>query len=249
MAGLLDFIAKKGTKSSRYINLVTGEEISRRQYVERRRKASGSSFITNEQLAQHNREINRAAQLARPARKRKSVAKLSEAKKKEVITKRVKESLKKETREREQKAQRQVDRRVERAKTKKIKVKKFSKRLLKPGMMGARVAFNEYEDYLELRNDAEKSKVVFAYSLGLNGVDIRTGLASTPTIFRMQTVRTVIDRDTFMSEMEAFIENKSSYFLFLSYWIHFAFAREFALKTATEHTQKTGIKHRTGRRG
>lgn len=221
---LQTFKRVKGTE--RFVNLITGEEVSRRQRDKVRLAAQGN-IKSYEELAKFNRQLNEDEQLARPARGRTSAKNLAAPIKTDVVKARKEVKQQRAATKKEQKAQRLVDRKIEAAKRKKVHVKKFSGRLLKAGRMGARVPFNTYGDYEILYADAKKSKLVFAYGLGLNGVDARTGQPVTPTIFRMRAFDGIIGEEEFYEAMEGFIESRS-YFIAVSYYIHFAFAKGYA---------------------
>jgi len=231
---LSTFARVKGSgKTERFVNLVSGEQISRRQYDKIRRASQGSNILSNEALAKINKAIEPDEQLARPARGRTSARKLAPVIKADVIKARKELQAQQEETAKSIKEQRLIDRRIEAMKRKKVRVKKFSGRLLKPGRQAVRIAFNTWEEYVELYEAAEQSGIVFSYGMGIQGYDANLGVPRDATIFRMDAFSGLIDEDTFYSEMEGFIETHS-YFIALNYYMHIHYSAAFVKKRATQ---------------
>lgn len=207
-------------RSERFLVVATGEEISRRKYDLIRRG------LSNEELARINRATELKTQLARPARGRKSVLKAPDFIREEVVTERVAETAKKEILKKVEKEQKKISRANERLTAKKVHLPKFSGRLLKPGRKARRVPFNEYSEYAGYWADMKKSKIVFAYSLGIAAVDTRIGLERDAIVFPMRTFDRVLSEEQFESEMNEFLDSHA-YLEFMHYFIHIAFAAEY----------------------
>ena len=205
-----------------YRNKKTGKVISRRQY----QNLSGVSF---EAKAKANREKDAAAQLARPAKGRSSVRKLSKEMQADIVKARQEAKESKAAAERARKEETKRLRKVEQMKKKKIHRKKIRPQLLRSGNMGERIAFETYEDYLEAIDEAKRSGVVFAYGLGWSGVDSRDLRELDVTVLRLTALSSVLGEEEFDEIMEE-SQLEKPYMDFLHYWMHVAFKREYADK-------------------
>jgi hypothetical protein len=207
-------------RSERFLVVATGQEISRRKYDLIRRG------LSNEDLARINKATELQNQLARPARGRKSVLKAPDFIKQEVVSERIAESTKKEILKKVEKQQKKIDRDNQRLTARQVKVPKFSGRLLKAGRKARRVPFNDYDEYVTFYGDMKKSKIVFAYSLGIAAVDTRIGRERDAIVFPMRTFDGLLSEDEFQSYMDAFLESHA-YLEFMHYFIHIAFSAEY----------------------
>jgi hypothetical protein len=215
-------------RSERFINEATGEEISRRKYDTIRRG------LSNEQLRDINRAQNPEISLARPARGRTSAIKLAPEIRADIAAARREAEEQRKQREKQIKETAKLQRKIESAKNKKVRRKKVRKQLLKPGQMGSRIAFNDYDEYTEALDEARKTGVVFAYGLGWHGIDERTGRTLDVTVFTLTSVRTTYDEDEFETAFEESQESKS-YMIFLNYFMHIAFSKSFAEELAEKN--------------
>lgn len=226
--GVLPGFKRLPGRSERFINTVTGEEISRRKYDQIRRG------LSNEQLRDINRATEPEKQLARPARGRSSAIKLAPEIRSDVVAARREAAQLKAERELIQKEKRKLQRKIETSKNKKVRRKKIRKQLLTPGHMGERISFNDYAELLEALSEAKKSGVVFAYGLGWHGIDERTGIYRDVTVMTMTAIGDKISEDEFEEQMQDSMETKS-YLIFLNYWMHVAFSKKFAEEWAVKN--------------
>lgn len=220
-------------RSERFLVVATGQEISRRKYDLIRRG------LSNEQLAKINAVAEPEEQLARPARGRTSVRKLAPEIKKDIVNVRKEFREKKKQIAAQEKEEAKLARRIETIKGKKVKVKKFTTAMLKAGHYGRRLAFNTHEDYETLYADAKKSGKVIFYGLGMDGYDERTGTHIPVTVFTMRAFDGLISRDDFYDAMNDYLESRP-YYIFVSFFMHLAFSREFA----EDRMRKAGMKVR-----
>lgn len=216
------------------LNEKTGEILSRHAYA--KIKHAG---LSSHQLAKLNAVTDKAAQIARPARGRSSIQKLAPEYKKTVAELRIEAEQKKKEKAAKAKKADKAHKKIEQLLGKQIvKVPKFSGRLLKPGNKARRVPFNDYEEYVTLRNDAKKSGLVFSYFVGIEGIDTRSEKADPKlisiTVFPGTHIGSVIDEETFNDEIQTVLEDKASYFLLLHYWIHFSFTEAYYTKKAKD---------------
>lgn len=233
MALLPGFKGLGGT-AKRVLDLSTGKELSRREYAE---KVKRQGLLSNEQLAKLNRDTQPEKQILRPTKGRKSAQKLKEDDAKLEAQKRLLEAAKQKRREAELKEQRATAKKIEAKKRKVIKPKKITARLLEPGKQGRRIPFNTYDDYLQMFTDAKATKKIFAYGLGVEGIDSRSGKIVTATIFTMRGFGRPISEDDFNDAMEEFLTERL-YFVFTNYFIHLAFSVEYARQKAARKTPK-----------
>lgn len=220
-----------GGKTQRYLNEITGESISRRQYD----KLTGK--LSYEALAKINKAKNFSEQLARPARGRNSLAKLTPEFRASVVEARLEKELELDAAKKQRKITGSIQNRINRATARKVRSPKFSPRLLKAGRQGRRLPFLSYSQYVTYFDDAKKSGIVFAYALGINAIDTRDAKEKSSTVFTLRSFDRPISEQDFMGAMNTFMLEKS-YFAFLNYFIHFAFKKEYAKQKAI----KAGIK-------
>lgn len=208
-----------GGKDRRYRNEITGQELSRRQYDKLANNLpAGMSY---EKKAAHNKLINPELSAIRPARGRKSYVKSADWVKKEIADQRIEaERLKKLAADRA-KAEAEKQRRIERLKFKKVKVKKVAKRYFPKKKIGWRIAFNDYQEYLQLIKEAKATKAIFAYGLGYVAVDDREGVYRPVTVFNMRSLSMVVSEEEFYGAMFDSIE-QYAYLKMAHYFIHFA---------------------------
>lgn len=224
-----------GGKTRQFLNLVTGEKISRRKYDEIR-------GIFYEAKAAANRAKDEAEQILRPAKGRKSAVKLKVEFKKTVAQARLEKKQQVEAEEKARKELAAKVRLVQRKTAKKVRVKKVRDQLLEAGRVGARIAFNTYEDYEELYRQIQKmGDKVFAYGLGITYIVTEergeVGQERDVTVFTMMRAKEFVDKDDFEETMQADIESRS-YLKFAHYWMHLKFGNKFAQQKA----QRAGIK-------
>lgn len=244
MASLLPGYKGLGGTAKKVLNLATGEVLSRRKYAEQIKRGG----LKNEELAELNKQFHPTEHFARPAKGRKSIQKLAPEFKKTVAEVRQQAAAEKAKAELQAKKEKRTHKKIEQLKGKeKVKVPTFSGRLLKAGAKGRRIAFNNYKEYVVLRKDAEKSGIVFSYGLGCEGIDVRDERGDPKlisfTVFPLTHIKTKIDEEDFNMEFETALEEKA-YFIFLHYWIHFAFSEKYYADKA----KKAGIyKNSAGR--
>lgn len=220
----------------RFLDNVTGEEVSRRVRDEYLRAG-----MTNEQLANINARENPLLAAARPAKGRKSILKLSEVERNLIAQARIEDKLRRAEIAAEQKAFKEAEKLLaKRTKKKVIKRKKITGALLQPGRMGRRVPFEDYSDYVEMFKEAKAGGKVKFYGLGMQGYHETSGKELDITVFSLRTFTRPIPRDEFDEAMADAIETRA-YFIFENYWMHLAFSKEYAAQRAT--------KKRTTRRG
>ena len=228
-----DFQRVKGSgKTERFIDLITGKEVSRRYRDE------AVNRITYEKKALANKVLNEEEQLARPAKGRTSASKLAPAIKSEVA------KVRKEERERKaqvaalEREQRAMDRRAQQLRGKRVNPPKvINGSLLRAGTIGRRINFNNYAEYLDLFEKAKKSRIVFLYGLGWTGIDLRTSREQGVTVFPMRDFGKPISESKFNGEFQQSVEEKS-YMEFLHYWMHLAFD----VKYARDKAKKAGAR-------
>lgn len=214
--------------AGRYRNTVTGETISRRQYI---KLTTGS---TPEQIAKINRARDLEASLARPAPGR------TKATNKDVIEARKQEFIRLDN----ERSRRQLERQLK-AKAKKGRVKKIRKQLLKAGKRAARIPFWTYSDYLLLRQQCLDVKLpngrrlITSWAIGIEGLDERDGKLLTATLWPLMSPSVLIDENEFEAEVTGFLEGHS-YFLLTNYFAHLHFDTYYA----EEKSQKTSRQRR-----
>lgn len=224
MATLPGFKYLGGTSQS-YLEIATGKILPRRQYDKLKGK------LSYEAIAKINKAQDFAAQLARPARGRTSLKNLTPEFRESVIAARLEKEQALEEAKKQKKTSANLQRTIDRATKRKVHSPKFSPRLLKAGRMGRRLPFLTYVQYLTYFNDAKKSGVVFAYSLGIHAIDTRDGREKSVTVYNLRAFDKPIPEAEFKASMQTTMLEKS-YFAFLNYYIHLAFKKEYAKKKA-----------------
>ena len=229
------FTALKGS-ARRYLDNITGQEVSRRTYQEYMRAG-----MTNEQLASINRRENPLLAAARPAKGRKSILKLSQVERDLIAQARIEDKIRRSEIAAENKAQKEAEKLLaKRSNRKPIKRKKITGALLQPGRMGRRVPFDYYSDYLEMFAEAKRGGIVKFYGLGMQGHHENTGKELDITVFPMRTFTSPIPEDEFDDAMNEELESRA-YFIFDNYWMHLAFDKGYAAKRASKkRTTKRG---------
>lgn len=218
-----------GGTSRNYLNLGTGEVISRRQYL---KQTQGTSF---EEIARKNKALNPELSALRPAKGRKSALK-SEAAKMIAEARLEAERRKKEIAD-AKKAEKKKLKEIERAVSKKVRSKKVTKALLKPGKMGVRVAFGDYDRYLGIMKEAQDIGVVFSYSVGAVLRDEETGDERDAIIFGQRIIRDVIPQEELFRQTMAFMESKTYGLVFVHWFVHLSYAKAYA-KAKKERSEK-----------
>lgn len=220
-------------KTRQYIDNTTGEIISRRQYQQRSRGG-----ITNELNARLNAAKNPELAAIRPARGRASALKKTETEKHLIAQARLEDAARRKEIAAEKKAEREAEKLLAKRATKKVhKRRKITMSVLKPGHKGARLPFDNYDDYVAMFWEAKRGGKVIFYGLGASGYHENTGKELDITVFTMRTLTNPIPETLFNDEMDAAIE-EISYFEFSHYWIHLAFKEEFAQQRATKKRAK-----------
>lgn len=215
------FTALKGS-ARRYLDNVTGKEVSRRQYQEYMRGGT-----TNEQLAAINRAQNPIIAAARPAKGRKSALRASPQEREIIAQARIEDKLRREVIKQEAKKQREIEKLLAKRGAKKPKRRKrITLSLLQPGRIGRRIEFYTYQDYVEMFAEAKSGGKVKFYGLGMQGYHENTGQELDITVFTMRTFTRPLPEDEFNAHMEEEMENRT-YFVFTNYWMHLAFDKQF----------------------
>ena len=223
MAVSSDFERVKGDSARRYRNKKTGEIISRRQWLQLK------AGTTLENKAKMNRLTNQKLSELRPARGRASALKKSEVEKELIAEARIEDRARRMELAEQAKRERQLKLIKDRKAKKHVRAKKFNVRLLKPGRLGVRIPFNEYDEYVEIFKDAKASGKVLAYSLGLAGYDERDGKDLGITVFTLRAFDRPIKEDAFNDAMADELEERS-YFMFTNFFMYLAFKKEYALQ-------------------
>ncbi len=212
-----------GDKARRAIDPATGQIISRRQY-DKLYKTFGLSY---EEKAKSNRARNLELALSRPARGRKSIQKLPEQERKLIVEARKEALIRQRELEKELKAQNELQRLINKRQAKKVKKYAINTRLLKSGHYARRIPFEDWDDYIRILKEARLVKQIRFYGLGIEGYDENNGNVLTATVFTMRTMEMTVSEEDFYEEMETALM-EWSYFHFTNYWIHLAFAKEYA---------------------
>lgn len=206
----------------RYLDTITGKEISRREYQQFMRGGT-----TNEQLAAINRSQNPIIAAARPAKGRKSALRASPQEREIIAQARIEDQLRRAALKDEAKKQREIEKLLAKRGSKKPKKRKrITLSLLQPGRIGRRVEFYTYEEYVEMFAEAKQGGKVLFYGLGAQGYHETTGKELDFTVFTMRTLTRPIDEDSFNEEMSEQIESRT-YFVFTNYWMHLSFNKKF----------------------
>lgn len=224
-------------KRGSYINDLTKEVISQRQYYKLKRGG-----LNNEQLAKLNVAIDEATQLARPARGRSSVLKIVPEIRADIIAARKEQKERKKADTILKRELLKSEKALEKHRNKKIKKRNITNQMLRPGRQGVRVAFEDYSDYVRMFEQGKKNGNIFAYGLGWHGVDIRPGIPASKigkdiTVFNLRTFDRPLSEDKFNNAFSGSVD-AYSYMEFVSYWIHLAFSVEYAAKLAEKHNIK-----------
>jgi len=226
MALLPGFKGLGGT-SKRVQNIETGEILSRRQYAEKVKRQN----ITNETLAKIHKEANAAESYARPAKGRKSLIKAAPQIKKARATK-----IKKKVEiAKLNKIESAFDKKIKALRKKQHHIPKVTGRLLKAGHYGRRFSINDYDDLVLMIEDAQKSKIIFAYSWGIYGMDTRPPHnVLTPTLSDMMAdINQIISEDEYDQIIEDFLDNHL-YLDFIHPWIFLAFNKSYGDQKAAK---------------
>lgn len=217
----------------RYLDNITGKEVSRRTYQEYMRAG-----MTNEQLASINARENPLLAAARPAKGRKSILKLSQLERETIAQARIEDKIRRAEIAAENKAQKEAEKLLAKRANKKKKPRiKITNRLLKAGKMGRRVPFDSYDDYVLMFNEAKALGTIAFYGLGADGYHENTGKAVSITVFPLRTFTKPVSRKEFNEEMDNEIGERT-YFIFDNYFMHLAFKKEYAVAKA----KKAGLK-------
>lgn len=219
-------------KGTSYINAETGQVLSRRQYDKLRR----GDGLSNEMISKLNKASDLEAALSRPARGRKSLAKLSDAERQFIAEARVEDFQRKAEIKAEKQAKGKLSRAIQRKVGKRVKRRRITYQMLNPGSKGARTYFNGYKEYLELFYEGKNSGLVFSYGLGMVGVDSREEYNARDlavTVFTMHAFDRPIPEERFNREFEAAILERS-YFEFANYFMHVAFKKDVYTKRAKD---------------
>jgi hypothetical protein len=214
-----------GGTAKRVQNIATGEILSRRQYAEKVKRQN----ITNETFAKIHKEINPLEAYARPAKGRKSLIKA----KPKVKAARATKIKKKIEIAKLNKVESSFDKKIKALRKKQHHIPKVTGRLLKAGHYGRRFSINDYDDLVSIIKDAQKSKIVFAYSWGIYGMDTRPPHSVlTPTLSDMMTdINQIINEDEYDQIIEDFLDNHL-YLDFIHPWIFLAFNKPYGDKKA-----------------
>jgi len=209
-------------KGRNYLDLETGKTISRRQANKLNR-----SGLSNEELSRNNRARNLDAALSRPARGRKSLLKADEQEKQFILQARKEAEQRARELKAEEKARRELEREIAKQARKQVKRGRVTKQLLRPGSKGARVNFNDYNEYLLCLSEAKSIGVVHAYGLGMVGYDENTGENYGITVFTMRYISDPPIPEAVFDErfMEERLERQ--YFVFQHYFMHIAYKESF----------------------
>lgn len=236
------------TGTSARIRTPLGDEISQRQYRKIVRSVSTltpysgtKKVITNEALAKFNREIDLEKQLARPARGRKGLSKVSEKQRESIVKKRLIKKLTKELGKERAKERRKIvtlrNSAIKKATGK--KAKKFSLNMLRPGRLAFQTPFYTYDELIQLIADAKKSGKVFAFTVGINGIDERTGESRTPVLGGLMDLNLKYPESRLNDATDEFM-NEHLYMVFLSWYVHFSFKKDYAVNKAARYGLKLG---------
>lgn len=239
MAKLLPGFIGLGGTAKQVKEIATGRILSRRQYAQTvKRVAEIGRAETNEALAKFNAQTEAEKQAARPARGRTSVQKLAPQIKKDIVGARLENKKALEKKAAEAKQEKYISKRIEAAKRKRVKVKTLRPQSLKSGHLGARISFNDYADYEKLYDefrDLKARNIAFAYAVGIEGVDSRSGEPRAAFVFPMRDYK--IDEDEFDETMSEWMGSRP-YFVFSNYIFHAAFAKEYAARRAERAGKK-----------
>ena len=212
-----------GGKSQRYKNRKTGEEISRRQYDKLK------SPLSYEARAKHNKLLNPGEQLLRPARGRKSYRRAPEWQRAEILEQRKAQKAAREKEREAKKQTRKIERDTKRLENKKIRVRSVKKHLIPKGRIAWRIPFKSYSDLIKLINDARATGVIFAYGLGMIGVDTRIGVERPIWVVPYMSIKDTISEREFDAVMQEALD-AHSYMTLGGYFIQLAIDKNFAFR-------------------
>lgn len=215
-----------GGKTRRYVNTETGETISRRQF---QNLQTGVSF---EEKAKRNKAADLRKALARPARGR------TKAQSNQEIEMRLEAAE-------QQAEQHRVSRinRAAKAAGQRVKVKKIRPQLLKTGHRAARIPFETWDEFQDLRKQMLSQKLpngrrlISSYGLGIVGYDERTGQQIAATLVRLQSPSIDISEDELEAMSDDFIM-EHPYFIFSHFFLHLHFDINYAESRAKKSREK-----------
>lgn len=210
-----------GGKTRRYLNEITGEEISRRQYDKLVNPA-----ITYEKKAAHNKVLNAKAAILRPARGRKSYVNAPDWVKEEIAESRIEAEKSRKQKEQEIKKAHKAERDTTRLTGKAVKVKKVRKHLIPKNRIGWRLPFNNYSELKTMVQDAKATGVIFAYALGFVGVDSRIGVLRPVMLAGFKSINNLVSEDEFYEMMDDAIA-QYTYMKLAYYFVQFAIDKKF----------------------
>ncbi len=213
-----------GGKSRRYVNVKTGEEISRWAY---HKLKTGADYRVEAKAA----KAESARSYLRPARGRKSALKADKAIQEAILQARLEKA--------EAKAEQKINDKISRAKAKKYKRKVVRKQLLKPGRIGARISFNDYAEYKQSIKEAKSSGVVEAYSLGAHLMRDDNGQVRDAIFMSLTDINDPpLSEEEFDLELNGFLDGYVYQMEVLGFFMHIAFKKSYA----SDKAQKAGIK-------
>lgn len=231
MADISQYIPLGG-KTRRFKNVVTGETISRRQFDRLRN-------IQYERKAKFSKARDAATFYARPAKGRTSALRFAGEIKKEIIEARKEAAETKQRIVQQTRAVKKLERETQRKANKRVHQKQVRLQLLKPGNLGARISVSSYEGYLKALSEMRALKAtvngkriaaVNGYAVGVVGYDDRQGeskmLGATLWHMRDPDAKPIPEKDWYERTQEFIDEH--TYFVFLHWFIHVAFAKEYA---------------------
>jgi hypothetical protein len=203
-------------KARRYKNAKTGEEISRRQFVQRFGKAR--SFGTLEKRARFNRQQNEAEALLHPARGRKKATHLTGGEREAELGRR-----------RVARKESAADKKIARIQAKrKSYPQTISIRSFKKGRLSREIELPiAYEPIEEVRQAAARSKIVWGYFVGVNLITTM-GELRRYVPHGMQHINKVFKELSYQKMMEH--AQSLSYATIVSLFIHLSLLEEIAQK-------------------
>ena len=86
--------------------------------------------------------------------------------------------------------------------------------------------FNQYSELVKMISDARATGVIFAYGLGLIGVDTRIGLTRPIWVVPFMSIKQTISEKEFNEEMETALQSHS-YMTKGGYFVQFAIDKNF----------------------
>ncbi len=190
----------QGGTSRNFIDLDTGEVLSRRQFDKRFGALAREGFKTYEQKAAAAAKREGYEQLAKPARGRSSVRKVQGPMRADIITARIEQAKEKEI----AKAERRLSNKKART-PKSLSIKNF-----KPGKMGrtfrVELSYDAIRDFIAA---ASKYKGAFSYNVGIEFFDTRTGKTGAANVVKGRAFSVPFDEGDW-EELEEW-DNEHSY--------------------------------------